>query len=305
MQIKSFSFLNFPLIALSLIVLIQCASSGKISLDLESKDFYETTRLIMTKQERDVFSHLPDKESREEFIREFWAKRDPNPETEENEFKEEFFRRIEYANMHFKEGPPGWKTDRGRIYVYLGPPDKTDETLLHGDPSVKGAILWWIYYRYELGIKFVDKNGYGHFTYDPYYGVYGDLFDAIERAKLGFIGQQEGMPKKYINFDVVYDKSRKEIIVSLPVIDLTFKEEEGLLKAEFDFELYIYEEKGAEKKKIIETRSFQMAEKELLKQKEIIFSFPIELKHGKHYVDVVVIGRPDMWKTRKIIEIKV
>ncbi len=284
---------------------MQCTSPGKVSLDPESHDFYETARLVMTKWEKDIFNHLPDRESREEFILEFWAKRDPDPETEENEFKEKFFRRIEYTNERFKEGSSGWKTDRGRIYIYLGPPDKTDEILLHGDPSIRGTILWWIYYRYNLGIKFVDKNNNGQFTYDPYYGVYGNLLDALERAKLGFITQEEGISKKFMDFDVRYDQSKKEIIVAIPVTDLTFKEEEGLLKADFVFEFYIYENSGARKKTITEMRFFEMTEEDLLKQKEITFAFPIELKQGKNYVDVIIIGRPDMWKTRKIIKIKV
>jgi len=176
---------------------------------------------------------------------------------------------------------------------------------LHGDPSIKGTILWWIYYRYNLGIKFVDKNGNGQFTYDPYYGVYGNLLDALERAKLGFITQEEGIFKKFIDFDVRYDQSKKEIVVVIPVTDLTFKEEEGLLKADFAFEFYIYENSGARKKTITEMRFFETTEEDLMKQKEITFAFPIELKQGKNYVDVIVIGRPDMWKTRKIIEIKV
>ena len=100
-----------------------CGTRERVTLDPESKNFYDYTRLIMTKQEKEIFLLLPDKESRMEFIQDFWDKRDPDPQTEENEFQEEFYQRIEYVNKRFREGIPGWKTDRGRIYIYLGPPD--------------------------------------------------------------------------------------------------------------------------------------------------------------------------------------
>ena len=165
--------------------------SSKIDLDPASQDFYEYARLIMTKQEKDIFKYLPDKESREEFIKDFWAKRDPDSETEENEFKEEFFRRINYANKRFREGIPGWKTDRGRIYIYLGPPDKIDQRPYINDPAVKGLILWG-YYRYRLGIEFIDRTGDGSYSLNRQVGAAGGLLEVIERAKFGQIYSGEG-----------------------------------------------------------------------------------------------------------------
>ena len=109
-------FRRMILLGILIIVLgmIGCGTSKKVVLDPESRDFYKTAQLIMTKEEKEIFNHLPDKESRGEFIEEFWAKRDPD--TEVNEFKQEFLKRINYANKYFKEGIPDWKTDRGRIY---------------------------------------------------------------------------------------------------------------------------------------------------------------------------------------------
>jgi len=305
MQRKTLKYLIQALFAFLVLGMMSCGSARKIALDPESKDFYETARLIMSKQERDIFNHLPDKESIKEFISDFWAKRDPDPDTDENEFKEEFFRRIEYANKRFKEGPPGWKTDRGRIYIYLGYPDKIDEIFTHSEPGIRGPILWWIYYRYEFGIKFVDKIGDGHFTFDPYSGVYGNFFEAIERAKFGVAFQEEVMAKKFIDFDLKYNKEKKEIEVSIPVASLIFKEEDGLLKAYFEFEFYIYKKKGLKKDTFKERKSFEMPEDEVLQLKEIEFAFPYDLKQGKYYVDVIIIGGGDTGKARKIFEIKV
>ena len=81
---------------------------------------------IISDEERKAFKQLSNDEERDQFIEAFWQRRDPTPDTEENEFKEEHYRRIEYANEHFAAGLPGWKTDRGRIYIMYGPADEID-----------------------------------------------------------------------------------------------------------------------------------------------------------------------------------
>ena len=81
---------------------------------------------IITPEERQAFMQLSNDEERDNFIEAFWQRRDPTPDTPENEFKEEHYRRIEYANEHFAAGIPGWKTDRGRIYIIYGQPDEID-----------------------------------------------------------------------------------------------------------------------------------------------------------------------------------
>jgi len=81
---------------------------------------------IITDEERAAFKQLSNDEERDNFIEAFWQRRDPTPDTEENEFKEEHYARIAYANEHFAAGVPGWKTDRGRIYIVFGKPDEVD-----------------------------------------------------------------------------------------------------------------------------------------------------------------------------------
>jgi GWxTD domain-containing protein len=81
---------------------------------------------IITDEERAAFKQLSNDEERDNFIEAFWQRRDPTPDTEENEYKEEHYRRIAYANEHFAAGIPGWKSDRGRIYIMYGPADETD-----------------------------------------------------------------------------------------------------------------------------------------------------------------------------------
>lgn len=86
----------------------------------------EDVAYIITPEERQAFKQLSNDEERDQFIEQFWLRRDPTPDTAENEFKEEHYRRIAYANEHFSAGIPGWKTDRGRIYIIWGKPDEIE-----------------------------------------------------------------------------------------------------------------------------------------------------------------------------------
>jgi len=101
--------------------------SFKHELSREDKDWLEKdVRWIITDDERKAFMQLSNEEEREKFIEAFWDRRNPDPDSEDNAFKDEHYRRIEYANEHFPAGMPGWMTDRGRIYIVYGPPDEIE-----------------------------------------------------------------------------------------------------------------------------------------------------------------------------------
>ncbi len=133
---------------------------------------------IITPQERDAFKKLKTNEEREQFIDIFWRRRDPDPDTDENEYREEYYERIAYANEHFSSGIPGWKTDRGRIYIMYGKADEVETHPMGGSyerPSYHGGgststypfEIW--FYRYLPGIgsgieiEFVDPTGSGEY----------------------------------------------------------------------------------------------------------------------------------------------
>src|SRR5580693_8640162 len=133
---------------------------------------------IITDEERAAFKRLASDEERESFIESFWLRRDPTPDTEENEFKEEHYRRIAYANDHYASGIPGWKTDRGMIYIKYGPADEIDSHPSGGSyerPAEEGGGETSTYpfeqwrYRYIDGIgnniiiEFVDPTMSGEF----------------------------------------------------------------------------------------------------------------------------------------------
>ncbi len=128
---------------------------------------------IITQQEREACKNLQTDEERAQFVEQFWLRRDPTPGTVENEFKEEHYRRIAYANAHFgsQSSVPGWKNDRGRIYITFGPPDEIDA---HPSPVSGFPLESWRYNFIEgignnVSMEFVDtgRNGEYHMTKDP------------------------------------------------------------------------------------------------------------------------------------------
>jgi len=139
---------------------------------------------IISPDERTAFLQLETNEEREQFIESFWQRRSSNPDLPDNDFKEEHYRRIAYANEHFASGIPGWKTDRGRIYIIWGAPDEIDAHPTGGTydrPMEEGGGSTTTYpwetwrYRYLEGVQenvileFVDPSGTGeyHLTTDP------------------------------------------------------------------------------------------------------------------------------------------
>jgi GWxTD domain-containing protein len=144
----------------------------------------EEVPYIITDEERSAFLQLQTNEEREQFIEAFWQRRDPTPDTVENEFKEEHYRRIAYANERFSSGIPGWRTDRGRMYIMWGPPDELESHTqgeLYNRPMSEGggqtttyAYEQWTYHYMEgigqnITVEFVDPTGTGefHITNDP------------------------------------------------------------------------------------------------------------------------------------------
>ncbi len=139
---------------------------------------------IISPEERQAFLQLDTNEEREQFIEQFWLRRSSNPDLPDNDFKEEHYRRIAYANEHFASGIPGWKTDRGRMYIMWGPADEVETHPTGGTydrPMEEGGGSTTTYpfetwrYRYMEGIgenviwEFVDPSGSGefHLTMDP------------------------------------------------------------------------------------------------------------------------------------------
>ena len=162
-------------------------SDRKLMKELDTpyrKWLQEDVTYIITPDEKRAFLQLSTNEEREQFIENFWQRRNPDPESGENSFKEEHYRRIAYANEHFASGIPGWRTDRGRVYIMWGPPDSIEDHPSGGTydrpPEQGGGTtstypfqIWNYHYLEGIGqnidVEFVDTTMTGeyHMTTDP------------------------------------------------------------------------------------------------------------------------------------------
>jgi GWxTD domain-containing protein len=146
--------------------------------DYFKKWLNEDTVYIISDEEKSVFKNLQSEEEKESFIEQFWLRRDPDPRTSENEFKEEHYRRIVYANERYASGIPGWKTDRGRIYITFGPPAEIEshpsggsynrEIYEGGGTTSTFPFERWRYRHIDgigddIEIEFVDKSMSGEY----------------------------------------------------------------------------------------------------------------------------------------------
>jgi GWxTD domain-containing protein len=254
--------------------------------------FFEKARLIMTKQEINIYKHLPDKKAKEEFIAEFWKKRDPSPGTPENENLEEFMERIEYANKYFFEGSKGrgWDTQRGRILLQLGfPEERRWGERANTDRS--GALITskrypmeiWTYIRYQLVLVFVDWDNSGKLLLDR---VPSNFRYALDRARFSLDLRDQSNLKRAFRFEVSFTENQFEI--TIPTNKLSFEEKNDTMNVDFDITVYVYKDN----KKIDEfnvPKNFSMGKEKLLEMKTIQLKVPYTVSEkGKYYFDVVI-----------------
>jgi GWxTD domain-containing protein len=321
-------FIRIPrptLAALCLITLFaSCTPASKVNVfqDPAIVAFDEQARLIMTDEEIKIWKSLPDKDSRQEFIAEFWKIRDPDPGTDENEAKEEFEERIRYANIWFGTYNPrrgqeaeseaeeklrlGWNEDRGRVYIVLGPPDVIqfiapdgEQTSYDGSRIRPGAEQWtmeqWIYDRYRVAVLF-RKSGSGSWFIDSYDA---HLFEVLDWAKLNWVAGdfREDVERRF-KFQAKFMGTGLRI--AIPVNRVSFDEN---FKAEFGLKITVYRD---DKKvgTIEETKTLEKTEDELFEMKNIEFEIPCgAIERGRYLFDVVIQDRmaPALSKYRAFV----
>ncbi|MBN2346475.1 MAG: GWxTD domain-containing protein [Candidatus Aminicenantes bacterium] len=278
-------FVPAPLLAL-LVLLAGCSSAGgRIAVDPHFESFFEKARLIMTREEVQIYKHLPDNAAREEFIEEFWRQRDPFPETPENENKIEFERRIAYANRWFRENRAagrGWDTPRGRILIQLGEPDNRYLNEMINNPSVKGYERW-IYYYYQLELVFIDSQGFGEFKLQTWPA---ELLSAIDHAKFTLNAGGPQTLKSALSFDAAYRNGA--IIVSIPLKKVRFREQGDTVSADYRIAVTVYRDYRKVDFQAF-TRQLEFPRAALPDKKDLTFSLPYPLERkGKYYFDVVL-----------------
>jgi GWxTD domain-containing protein len=272
------------------VTLVACGGA-KVNTTLQNdkyEEFYDQTRLIMLKSERQIFKHLPDDQARDEFIREFWEKRDPSPGTPENENRLEYQYRLEYIERWFREkigSHRGWDSDRGKIYLLLGPPDT--RSVRQGNVVDRLGKLKrvlkeiWVYDYYRLYLEFADSEGFGIYrlrNWEP------ELLNAIDRAK--FVVVQNESNDHPLKFKAKYRE--KGINISIPVKTVSFDEIDAQMKATFNVSVFVYRDY----KKIDQlsvTRTIEGSKNDFVNRKHLDLTLPYSPpEQGKYYFDIIL-----------------
>lgn len=277
-----------------------CMTSRLVrSLDPDSRDFLSKVRYLITRQERNIFLNIP-AEERRAFIEEFWKKRDPTPDTEENEFKDEYFQRIQEANHLFGAGgggEPGWLQDRGRIYILLGPPDNR-ETYPRGVTFYGVPTEYWYYGFFP--ITFIDEFWTGNYRLDP-----DSAIQLVEIMKSQLFWKPE-VPA----FQGVLDckaevskpaKGKALLRISLPYRKIWFKDEGEKISAVLRVEIDARNDQG----RIIWVfdrdypLSLTAARLEEIGKKDYVIDVPVDVPAGKYWINLTLRNSADSAKVSK------
>ena len=224
------------------LILIVASSSCRMyqlkrKLDTEDAEFLSIVRYIISKEERKIYLEMP-KEERAEFKQEFWDERDPDSSTEENEYKNQYFNRIEEANLLFTSGKDGWLTDRGRTLILLGTPVHKAFYPM-GDATSGLTRPTEIWYYDNFPVLFMDLKGAGDYQfYFISLGHQADVYQAMVDAKKAHSGGEAAFDYT-IQLRKINDQNF--IVLEIDKQKLWMKEEEEGMSTILEIELEIFD----------------------------------------------------------------
>jgi GWxTD domain-containing protein len=274
---------GWALLVLGLSLAGACASNRTVkSLEPESQEFLSKARYLISKDERRAFLLLPGQDARAAWIASFWERRDPDPSTPINEFKEEYFKRIDEANRLFKEGTtPGWLGDRGHLYITLGPPDNR-ETYPRGVTFYGVPTEIW-YYNF-FPVVFIDDNWSGYYRLAP-----DSVAQVNELNKTQFMlhpnPQAPDVIAASLNLEIVKVKDGEAVIrVKLPYKDIWFKAEGDSFQTTLDIEAEAADSSGKIVWKDKKSYPISFERSEYLKtiRQEFHAELPVALSPGEY-----------------------
>lgn len=281
------------------------------SLPENDKTFLSEVSLIITKQEKKRFLSLTNNKDREIFKEEFWAKRDPAPDTDDNEFKIEYYDRMFYADKYFKEGKRrGYKTDRGRIYMILGPPSTqrffpgkmTSANQIGRKPLDSYPHIIWLYG--DFPVIFVDTTESNSYTLSP--------ISSRQIGMLNIVGIQltpkVGKEKIPTDFNIKLDRKPGGemtlfLNIAISTISFTPGKDGSSHSTTIEVNLNITDRKT--KHEITKKKEFEinLTNSDLKKfGKYYTLKFPFILKKGKYFMEIILRNFTDKKETRKRIK---
>jgi GWxTD domain-containing protein len=274
----------------------------KFKMSPQNAEFLSTVRYIITKEEKKYFKHLPD-EKRKEFIEQFWKVRDPDAETEENEFRETYFKRIEESNRKFSCAKEGWLTDRGKSYILLGPPRQIYPYPLGGRLSSRPYEIW----DYSIfSILFVDVMQDGDYRVD-----YLDRIWLHREVQDAFIRAQKNLTTlDLFRYEVKYKKIKSipYIVFFLETKTLRFKSKEKQVISTVEVEFKARDMEYNDVWNFHKTYEIKFPESQTGEQipEMLEIRIPVEVQKGKYFFLTSIIKMDDKKKNfyNKILKIK-
>lgn len=279
------------------------------NLDPEGQKFLSEVRYLITKGEREAFLELPPSE-RDQFIEEFWKRRDLDPETEENKFKEEYYQRIEEANRLFTGGgTPGWLQDRGRVYILIGAPDQR-EAFPRGRTFYDVPSEVWYYGLFP--VMFIDPHWSGNYKLDPQSAQH---VAEINKAQMAFkqriwknTGKDTPVGVLELELEIKKIQGKQPILrVKIPYRNIKLTAEGEKLKTTLELSLAVF---SASQKKVWEfakkyTILLEQDELEGLYGQEYTIEIPLNLNQGDYDLVLELIDAVDGSKGRGKISFQV
>jgi GWxTD domain-containing protein len=308
---------KMPIVPLALSVVLTGISGG-IAADAQRlgpvyEDFLSRVVYIITSSETKEFKALPDSE-RPEFIARFWNRRDPDPSTEENEFKDEYLGRVSRAErLFFGEGRSGWLTDRGRIYVLFGPPDQRSATSSSTNPEGRCQEIW--YYR-DFPVVFLDRSCSGTYrlvTLDL--SPIADLSLSRESAPRALFPSEKKAP---YDFDVLLKRKKTEgarldavVEIIIPYSAIWLSLEAGKFVTTFEVQLSLKDSQDILRWERTEDYGLSLTSEELKEKYNSTYTLDIPLQvekeaealaQGKNRLLVVLKNKKIGEEIRKTVE---
>jgi GWxTD domain-containing protein len=282
-------------------------------------DFFNKVRYIITEKEKRIFLELPDNE-KDAWIEDFWLRRDPDPGTEENEFKMEYFNRLEQAAELFKTEPkPGWMTDRGMIYVLFGPPMDRVTYPQGGDPYSRCREVW---YYGMFPVVFIDETCTGQYkliTHDltpmrDFNLLYmHELNLAQARSRQTLQGDQ-----KFYNFRwrvkknlVQEDRVEGVVLIQVPYASIWFADREDKLVTTLDLHLILRNSENEDVWEHKDSYTVETTEEELKEHKGLRFEIEVpfvlteeldKLKTGRNRLFAFLVNQTGGEELKKVMD---
>ncbi len=292
-------------VVLLMLALAGCSAKGRTvrNVPADDRQFLSEVRYIITKKESRIFKKTPPEE-RQQFIEEFWKVRDPDPTTEENEYRDEYYRRIDLANRLFQEGSQGWLSDRGRILILLGEPERRD-VYPTGYSFYEPPVEIWFYGTFP--IVFVDTHREGMYRLDP---GSARRISMINTAQMQL--KPQGIDRNVRMFDFTLavqaaGPGQATLLIAVPyrVTNLVLNEATKAYETQLRLKVRISDDAGAAVMEKEELRPVAVSEDMLkLLGKNIAIEFPVQLPVGRYTALVTLENTADRAQSRKEIKIR-